>query len=79
MYRPGLAIIRWASNGIRVRFRRALIVLAPKVRFGTKWPSITSRWIRSAPSRSARFTAWARLPRSASRMLAATRARLSEG
>ena len=26
------------------------MVLAPKVRFGTKWPSMTSRWIRSAPA-----------------------------
>ncbi len=28
----------------------ALIVFGPKVRFGTKWPSMTSRWIRSAPA-----------------------------
>ena len=28
-----------------------MIVFAPKVRFGTKWPSMTSRWIRSAPGR----------------------------
>ena len=26
-----------------------MIVFAPNVRFGTKWPSMTSRWIRSAP------------------------------
>ena len=30
MYRPGLLIIRWASNGSSVRCRRALIVFAPE-------------------------------------------------
>ena len=26
------------------------MVFAPNVRFGTKWASMTSRWIRSAPA-----------------------------
>ena len=30
---------------------------APNVRFGTKWPSMTSRWIRSAPASATRRTA----------------------
>src|SRR5436309_4221955 len=75
MKRPGLEIMRWASNGRRVRGRSAWIVRGPNVRFGTKWPSMTSRWIRSAPAFSTRRTALTRFDRSASRMLAATRAR----
>ena len=71
----GSLIIRCASNGSAVTRRSASTVLGPNVRFGTKWPSMTSRWIRSAPARSMRRTARARLARSASRMLAATRAR----
>ena len=55
--RPGSSIIRWASNGSSVRGRRCLMVLAPNVRFGTKWASMTSRWIRSAPAACARRTA----------------------
>ncbi len=50
-HRPGSAIIRCASNGTFVMGRSARIVPAPNVRFGTKWASITSRWIRSAPAR----------------------------
>src|SRR5439155_15926632 len=67
--------MRWASKGSWVRLRSALIVFGPNVRFGTKWPSMTSRWIRSAPAFSTRRTALTRFDRSASRMLAATRAR----
>ena len=38
-----------------------MIVLAPNVRFGTKWASMTSRWIRSAPAAWTRRTALPRL------------------
>ena len=64
MYRPGSLIIRWASNGSSVRGRRCLMVFAPNVRFGTKCPSMTSRWTRSAPDFWTRRTAYARFERS---------------
>ena len=42
-------IIRWTSNGLaRVRPER-LHHPGPMVRLGTKWPSMTSTWIQSAP------------------------------
>ena len=37
------AIIRWQSKTAFVRFRTALMMPGPKVMFGTKCPSITSR------------------------------------
>ena len=40
----------------------------PKVRLGTKWPSITSTWIRSAPPCSASATCSARRATSAERI-----------
>jgi hypothetical protein len=40
----GSLIIRWASSGSFVRFRIPAIIFGPNVRFGTKWPSITSMW-----------------------------------
>ena len=54
MYWSGSLIIRWASSGSWVRGRMPLIIFGPNVRFGTKWPSMTSMWKRSAPSRCAR-------------------------
>ena len=75
--RPGSAIIRCASNGVRVTGRSDAIVPHPKVRFGTNRASITSRWIRSAPALTARRTSRARFARSEFRMLAAMRARPS--
>ena len=71
--RPGSAIIRWASNGSAVTARTASMVFQPNVRFGTKWPSITSRWIRSAPASSARRISSPSAARFESRMLAAIR------
>ena len=56
--RPGSSTIRCASNGSSVRGRRCLMVFAPNVRFGTKWASMTSRWIRSAPAFWTRWTAY---------------------
>src|ERR1035437_6116366 len=48
----GSSIMRWTSKGTRVAFRSALRTIGPTLRFGTKWPSITSKWIQSAPPSS---------------------------
>ena len=50
------SIIRWQSNTLSVRLRIALMTGGPKVMFGTKCPSITSRWIQSAPARTTAST-----------------------
>src|SRR5947207_11139794 len=42
--------MRWQSKGSRLCARQALTMAGPMVRFGTKWPSMTSRWRRSAPA-----------------------------
>ena len=42
--------MRWASNGIVQALRHAATTSGPKVRLGTKWPSITSHWMRSTPA-----------------------------
>mmetsp|Transcript_24408 Transcript_24408/g.33909 ORF Transcript_24408/g.33909 Transcript_24408/m.33909 type:complete len:202 (+) Transcript_24408:580-1185(+) len=47
---PGLETIRWQSKHALVYLRTAAITGAPIVRFGTKWPSITSMCSQSAPS-----------------------------
>src|SRR5207253_4137760 len=60
--------IRWASIGSLVARRTASTTWGPKVRLGTKWPSMTSTWIRSAPAASASFTCSARRPMSAERI-----------
>src|SRR5438105_1683263 len=52
----GSEIIRWISRGSRVTRRRDWTITAPMDRFGTKCPSITSTWIRSAPPCSASTT-----------------------
>ena len=41
------------SSGNRVTGRSEATIGTPIERLGTKWPSITSMWIRSAPARSA--------------------------
>src|SRR5205807_1063526 len=64
----GRSIIRWASIGSLVARRTASTTWGPKVRLGTKWPSMTSTWIRSAPAASASFTCSARRPMSAERI-----------
>ena len=53
-YRSGCVIIRCTSSGSRVARCSAVTTGGPMVRFGTKWPSITSTWIRSAPPASTR-------------------------
>ena len=45
-------IIRWTSNGLALCGRSAFTTAGPIVRLGTKWPSITSIWIQSAPAAS---------------------------
>src|SRR5215831_14473364 len=50
--KSGLEIIRCASSGKRVTLRSDLTTSAPMERFGTKCPSMTSTWMRSAPARS---------------------------
>jgi hypothetical protein len=45
----------WVSKGTLVYFRHAAINSGPNVRFGTKFPSITSNWIRSTPASSRRL------------------------
>src|SRR3989449_254269 len=52
----GCVTIRWASNGTLVRGRIDLTMAGPIVRLGTKWPSITSMWSRSAPASDASRT-----------------------
>ena len=43
-------IIRWTSNGFFVCGRSALTTAGPMVMLGTKWPSMTSTWMQSAPA-----------------------------
>src|SRR5437879_4284523 len=64
----GLSIIRWASIGSAVTLATASTTAGPKVRLGTKWPSITSTWIRSAPAATASLTCSLRRPMSAERI-----------
>jgi hypothetical protein len=45
-------IIRWTSNGLAECGRSAFTTPGPMVMFGTKWPSMTSTWIQSAPASS---------------------------
>ncbi len=46
----GSVIIRWASSGSAGQRPRAATTSGPNVMLGTKWPSMTSRWIRSTPA-----------------------------
>ena len=46
----GLDIIKWTSSGKLVLLRAASTTSGPMVMLGTKRPSITSTWIRSAPA-----------------------------
>ena len=65
--RSGSSIIRWQSSGIGLTFARASTTGRPRVRFGTKWPSITSTWAQSALA--IRASSASRLAKSADRML----------
>src|SRR5919198_4958166 len=48
--------MRCASNGTEARGRHAAMTSGPNVRFGTKFPSITSHWMRSTPASSSAAT-----------------------
>ena len=48
-YFSGSTTMRCTSSGSSVTRLAVSITLAPKVRFGTKQPSMTSTWIQSAP------------------------------
>src|SRR5712692_5598689 len=52
----GCSIIRWASIGRSVTLRTASTTSGPKVKLGTKWPSMMSTWMRSAPAATASRT-----------------------
>src|SRR2546425_8771361 len=66
--KSGSEIIRWISRGRAVTRRRDWTITAPIERFGTKCPSITSTWIRSAPLCSASATCWPKRAKSAARI-----------
>src|SRR5215475_2914980 len=68
MKKSGFKIIRCASSGRRVALRSELTTGAPMERLGTKCPSITSTWIRSAPARSASATCSPKRAKSAARI-----------
>src|SRR5260221_14764163 len=66
--------MRCTSSGSRVRRVSARSSGAPKVRLGTKRPSITSTWTHSAPPRSIAASSSPSRPRSAERIDGAMRA-----
>src|SRR5204862_474190 len=68
-YCSGCWTIRCTSSGRSVSCRRARIRGAPKVRLGTKCPSITSTCSHSAPPATARSTCSRSRPRSALKTL----------
>src|SRR5258705_2628380 len=61
-------IMRCASSGSRVTRRSERTTAGPSVRFGTKCPSMTSTWMRSAPAASASATCSPRRAKSADRI-----------
>ena len=65
--RSGSVIMRWTSRGSRVTRRSAFTTAGPRVRFGTKCPSMMSTWIWSAPAASTRRTSSPRRVKSAAR------------
>jgi hypothetical protein len=67
--RSGSSIIRWQSSGVSVAFARDSTTGMPRVRFGTKWLSITSTCSQSALDTAAASSA--SRAKSAVRMLGA--------
>ena len=67
------AIIKWTSSGLAVCGRIAFTTAGPIVMLGTKWPSITSTWIQSAPAASIARTSSPNLAKSALRIDGAMR------
>ncbi len=66
--RSGSEIIRCVSRGRRVTRRSAWTIGVPMERLGTKCPSMTSTWIRSAPALSASATCSPKREKSAARI-----------
>src|SRR5579883_3450208 len=65
--------IRWTSNSFLLCLRSAFTTTGPIVRLGTKWLSITSTWIQSAPAASIASTSAPRAEKSALRIDGAMR------
>jgi hypothetical protein len=57
--------ISCVSKGMLVYLRHQRIVSGPNVKFGTKFPSMTSNWIRSHPASSNFLQSAPSLPKSA--------------
>src|SRR5918996_898203 len=66
--KSGTEIIRWISNGKRVTRRSDATIGTPIEMLGTKCPSMTSTWMRSAPACSASPTCLPKCAKSAERM-----------
>src|SRR6266403_342779 len=71
----GSDTIRCVSSGRRVTRRTDCTTAGPIERLGTKCPSMTSTWMRSAPARSASVTCSPRRAKSAARIEGASRTR----
>ena len=72
-YFSGSVIIRCTSKNISLFLRSALTMGMPKVMLGTYTPSITSQCTQSAPQTLRSLTASAIFPKSADKMLGATK------
>src|SRR5262245_33793513 len=71
----GSDTMRCVSRGRRVTRRSDCTTAGPIERLGTKCPSMTSTWMRSAPARSASATCSPRRAKSAARIEGASRTR----
>src|SRR6185312_15531496 len=65
--------MRCTSNGSLLYLRTAFTTIGPIVRLGTKWPSITSTWIQSAPASVTAATSCPSAAKSADRIDGAMR------
>src|SRR5690606_28424646 len=65
------SIMRWMSSVTSTALRTAWTTIGPNVITGTNLPSITSRWMNSAPPSTTACTSSASRPMSAVRMLGA--------
>src|SRR5271169_6071551 len=68
MNSSGFSIIRWQSSGTSTTLRNEATTGGPMVKFGTKWPSITSQWMTVAPPRTAASAASPKWAKSADNM-----------
>src|SRR5262245_53628045 len=66
--RPGSLTIKCTSSGSLVRGRRLCTIAGPILKLGTKWPSMTSTWMRLAPAASTAATSSPSRLKSAARM-----------